>query len=680
MSKMSLEEATLKALYDELDDSKEVTNVDGIIDDVLVITDPEISGDEYDEIIERAQELVEDTPEGDIPLDEDYLGQYAQTCPLCGATFVTEEILEPGATCPICLDVPEAFVMKGKLEAEDKVAADNGLVDEEAENEEMEAADVNEEIENETFEDNDEDLEALEKELASVQLSGNKLTEGFEKCQATLPLDNYHSMGIIVSENGETVQYMYSNDDEKVYESEIEYDEEGNPFFKDEEGTVWNISDFMRVDYMKESKEVKEESKFLKGDKFKNKEGAVLIVDEVDAEGRPQFYIYNPETDKRGDMLSTDSFETLEKILSDNHYTKMEEDINWETKGKENDEIELPSTQDGTAKEEIEAMLDRAYTRALEKPLEESTDEEVEDIHTRIENAESIEEIQDIIYTIEDNDLETEAMLAYQQCLEDGDDLEAVKDFVIVTIEDNAKYEESLEEDIEKKEELFIPDYEHVQEWTDKQVAEWIVDNFKEITHRDIEDVYNRPTEEDEETPLFKDEVIDETAPAIDDMISKLGFNGKRREEILYAIDDCLVAHRNDNPAPVFNEEEKVEEDKSALEKSMDALDEIERLANGDVELLKIGQEMGLIDFKKYLQDKGLLKEDIQEEIEEVASLIDIQDLEACGDALNKLYDAAVGGESDFLNANYRDELAQLCDRLDKILQTAKETRKGIEE
>ena len=140
MAKMSLEEATLKALYDELDDSKEVSNVDGIIDDVLIITDPEVTGDEYDEIIERAQEIVDETPEGDIPLDEDFLGQYAQTCPLCGATFVNEEILEPGATCPICLEVPEAFIMKGKLEAEDKVAEDNGLINsEETENNEMES-------------------------------------------------------------------------------------------------------------------------------------------------------------------------------------------------------------------------------------------------------------------------------------------------------------------------------------------------------------------------------------------------------------------------------------------------------------------------------------------------------------------------------------------------------------
>lgn len=71
----------------------------------------------------------------------------------------------------------------------------------------------------------------------------------FDKCQATLPLDAYHSIGIIVSDDGETVQYMYSNDEESVYESEIEYDEEGNPFFKDEDGNTWKIDEFMRTNY-----------------------------------------------------------------------------------------------------------------------------------------------------------------------------------------------------------------------------------------------------------------------------------------------------------------------------------------------------------------------------------------------------------------------------------------------
>lgn len=78
-----------------------------------------------------------------------------------------------------------------------------------------------------------------------------KIESKFDKVQATLPLDSFHSMGIIVSDDGETVQYMYSNDENSIYESEIEYDEEGNPYFKDENDNTWYLNEFMRTDYPK---------------------------------------------------------------------------------------------------------------------------------------------------------------------------------------------------------------------------------------------------------------------------------------------------------------------------------------------------------------------------------------------------------------------------------------------
>lgn len=128
---LNLTEATIKALYDGLNDTKTETDVEGIIDDVLVVTDPEITTDEYNELIDRAQEIVEDTPEGDIPLDSSYLGEYAQICPICGGTFIADHVLEPGTACPICYETPESFVMLGKLSDSDTVAQDNGISAEE---------------------------------------------------------------------------------------------------------------------------------------------------------------------------------------------------------------------------------------------------------------------------------------------------------------------------------------------------------------------------------------------------------------------------------------------------------------------------------------------------------------------------------------------------------------------
>ena len=70
----------------------------------------------------------------------------------------------------------------------------------------------------------------------------------FDKCQATLPLDNYQSIGIIISKDGSTVQYMYSDDDNSVYESDIKYDDNNRAYFKDQDGDTWYLDEFLDKD------------------------------------------------------------------------------------------------------------------------------------------------------------------------------------------------------------------------------------------------------------------------------------------------------------------------------------------------------------------------------------------------------------------------------------------------
>ena len=190
-NKMTLEEATLKTLYDQLDDSKDAEDVEGLIDNVLVVTDPKINSEEYEELIDRAQEIVEDTPEGEIPFDEEWEGQYLQTCPICGATFVTDEILEPGAICPVCTQVPEAFVMVGRVETDEQVAKENNI-DMESENEEdMEGT----EFKPETFED--EDVEEPEEERIEaseeIKTADNKLQENKEIIAEAKSMDDFYT-------------------------------------------------------------------------------------------------------------------------------------------------------------------------------------------------------------------------------------------------------------------------------------------------------------------------------------------------------------------------------------------------------------------------------------------------------------------------------------------------------
>ena len=621
MSKMNLEEATLKALYDELDDSKQVNDVNGIIDGVLVVTDPEVNTEQYDEIVERAQEIIEDTPEGNIPLDDEFLGQYAQTCPLCGATFVTDDILEPGATCPICLEVPEAFVMKGKLEAEDQVAKDNGIIDNDEEDHnnlitpgtQEYADDVNNvEVEDDTSE--------LEKDVASLQMNqGNKLEESkleeiecldesideetdyiqrclnaakekFGRDLTSEEIDLIKNIAPIMRPKNESVEeHNLSKDlfgDEatnrniqraKDFEKHLQYVKDimaGKTVVDDkynEEIDLQTAKKWLRDDYvyikgllsfspeeidkklaqdlpeifgnnLNESTKIKEEAKLIETGEWDDTDEDMASWLE-DMKNLVE-YIANRINGKVESVQGFDKYQGPYAIVDTPKHGQVEfwfdpEDGNGTTlianmsnldkgylKGDANYFIEILNNDNIDEKEIItENLLAESYTTSnhFNKVEESISENEVIQLHNDIENAEDMDEIQSLIYSISDGVLEDEVQRAYDQCVIDGDSLDFVKDFIISTLEDNAEYEE-------------------------------------------------------------------------------------------------------------------------------DELDESKKI-----------------------------EEDITESDENKASLEDVQDLENAGDAVNKLWDACIGGESDFLNT-YRDDLAEICDSLDNILQKAKESRNGLEE
>ena len=196
--KLSLEEATVKAIYDQLPtDNSELTSVDGIVDDILVITDPEVTSDEYNEVIDRAQELVKDTPEGDIPLDTDYLDDFVQTCPICGATFTEDHMLQPGDACPVCLDTPEAFILKGKIAADEDVAEEEGIETPESEEETDNITDIDTTLDNnaDQAKEVDTDTDKEDKLEASEQVK-----ESDDKLQESLKLNESRSIDDIIED------------------------------------------------------------------------------------------------------------------------------------------------------------------------------------------------------------------------------------------------------------------------------------------------------------------------------------------------------------------------------------------------------------------------------------------------------------------------------------------------
>lgn len=627
MSKMNLEEATLKALYDELDDSKQVNDVNGIIDGVLVVTDPEVNTEQYDEIVERAQEIIEDTPEGNIPLDDEFLGQYAQTCPLCGATFVTDDILEPGATCPICLEVPEAFVMKGKLEAEDQVAKDNGIIDnDEEEHNNLITPGTQEYVEDNESEDNMEDNESeddtseLEKDVASLQMNpGNKLEESkteeieyldestdeeadyiqrclnaakekFGRDLTSEEIDLIKNIAPIMRPKNESVEeHNLSKDlfgDEAInrniqrvkdFEKHLQYvkdimagktvvDDKYNEEIDLQTAKKWLKDDYVYIKGLlsfspeeideklaqdlpeifgnnsSESTKIKEEAKLIETGEWDDTDEDMASWLE-DMKNLVE-YIADGINGKVESVQGFDKYQGPYAIVDTPKHGQVEfwfdpEDGNGTTlianmsnldkgylKGDANYFIEILNNDNIDEKEIItENLLAESYTTSnhFNKVQESISENEVIQLHNDIENAEDMDEIQSLIYSISDGVLEDEVQRAYDQCVIDGDSLDFVKDFIISTLEDNAEYEE-------------------------------------------------------------------------------------------------------------------------------DELDESKKI-----------------------------EEDITESDENKASLEDVQDLENAGDAVNKLWDACIGGESDFLNT-YRDDLAEICDSLDNILQKAKESRNGLEE
>lgn len=619
MSKMNLEEATLKALYDELDDSKQVNDVNGIIDGVLVVTDPEVNTEQYDEIVERAQEIIEDTPEGNIPLDDEFLGQYAQTCPLCGATFVTDDILEPGATCPICLEVPEAFVMKGKLEAEDQVAKDNGIIDnnDEEEHNNLITPGTQEYVEDNESED---DTSELEKDVASLQMNqGNKLEESkteeieclnestdeetdyiqrclnaakekFGRDLTSEEIDLIKNIAPIMRPKNESVEeHNLSKDlfgDEAInrniqrakdFEKHLQYvkdimagktvvDDKYNEEIDLQTAKKWLKDDYVYIkdllsfspeevdeklaqdlpeifgNNLNESTEIKEEAKLIETGEWDDTDEDMASWLE-DMKNLVE-YIANKINGKVENVQGFDKYQGPYAIVDTPKHGQIEfwfdpEDGNGTTlianmssldkgylKGDADYFIEILNNDNIDEKEIItENLLAESYTTSnhFNKVEESISENEVIQLHNDIENAEDMDEIQSLIYSISDGVLEDEVQKAYDQCVIDGDSLDFVKDFIISTLEDNAEYEE-------------------------------------------------------------------------------------------------------------------------------DELDESKKI-----------------------------EEDITEDDENKASLEDVQDLENAGDAVNKLWDACIGGESDFLNT-YRDDLAEICDSLDNILQKAKESRNGLEE
>lgn len=159
-------------------------DVDGLADGILVITDPEITSEEFEEVADELQGIVDKSDAGEVPFTDKYKGDYILSCPICGGTFVNDTLLDSGEdVCPICCKVPDAFVVTGKIEDAGNVAEKEEVQDDIEQEENTDEPVGQEETETSDIPapDNTDDLELNDEEdtnkKESKSISGNKLQE-----------------------------------------------------------------------------------------------------------------------------------------------------------------------------------------------------------------------------------------------------------------------------------------------------------------------------------------------------------------------------------------------------------------------------------------------------------------------------------------------------------------------
>ena len=67
------------------------------------------------------------------------------------------------------------------------------------------------------------------------------------KPQGVLTLSNSHALLIQINDTAEEVYYRYSDEEDTHSTSEIGYDQEGEPWFKVENGTLYYLSEFLKI-------------------------------------------------------------------------------------------------------------------------------------------------------------------------------------------------------------------------------------------------------------------------------------------------------------------------------------------------------------------------------------------------------------------------------------------------
>lgn len=119
------EEEELPATDIDADDE----DPEGTVDDIMVVTDPDLTVDEYEDTLNDLQSIVDNTPDGEVPFTDEYIGDQVYACPVCGNNFFSDTEMEEGDVCPVCGEEADGFVLVGEVQDSDDVADDDEELD-----------------------------------------------------------------------------------------------------------------------------------------------------------------------------------------------------------------------------------------------------------------------------------------------------------------------------------------------------------------------------------------------------------------------------------------------------------------------------------------------------------------------------------------------------------------------
>ena len=154
--------------------------VEDIIDNIVVVTDPDKSVEDLESRADDIQDAIEGSAEGEAAFSDEYVGDKVYACPICGESFFAEEDYKEGDACPVCKAEPtDGFLLQGVVAAvepeEEEAIEEPEAVEEPVEEDEEPATEDEEVVEEPAAEDESEEDEVeIEDEEEPAQESYNR--------------------------------------------------------------------------------------------------------------------------------------------------------------------------------------------------------------------------------------------------------------------------------------------------------------------------------------------------------------------------------------------------------------------------------------------------------------------------------------------------------------------------